>query len=287
MRDPQPQPSQRQQALPDSQQHALVEALKRRLKLEGMTYAQLARQIGLSEASVKRLFSQGRFSLQQLLQCCAALGTDLGSLCQRQQARAIENRELTVAQEKALAADPRLLLIFHLLMQGWSLPDMAREYGFKGAERTLLLAQLDRLTLIELLPGDRVRLRVPRDFRWRTQGPLRRRYGMDVMQEFLSDPFDGERALLRFEVRELSESSLQVIKRKMERLAQEASELAELDAYLPVERKHSAGIALALRPWVFSVAAALKQSGKVVDPGQPASTTAKTRAEKLSQEKRR
>ena len=202
-----------------------------------------------------------------MLQCCTVLGIDLGALCHSQQARAAENRELSVAQEKALAGDPRLLMIFHLLVQGWSLADMGREYGFRGADRTLLLAQLDRLGLIELQANDRIRLRVPRDFRWRTQGPVRRRYGAAVLQEFLLDRFQGERALLRFEVRELSEESLQVIKRKLERLAQEVTELAELDAYLPVERKHSVGVAMAMRPWVFSVASALKAASVERRPG--------------------
>nr|WP_282452960.1 DUF6471 domain-containing protein [Lysobacter sp. CAU 1642] len=238
----------------------MVEALKRRLRQEGLTYAQLGERIGLSEPSVKRLFSRGRFSLQQLLACCSALDIELGALCQSRQARAAELRELSVSQEKALAADPRLLLCFHLLVQGWTLSDMARQYGFRGTDRTLLLARLDQLGLIELLPQDRIRLRVPRDFRWRTQGPVRRRYGAAVLQEFLLDRFQGERALLRFEVRELSEASLQVVRRKMEKLAQEVSELAELDAFLPVERKHSVGVAMALRPWVFSVATALRQA---------------------------
>lgn len=242
----------------DARVRPLVEALKRALKREGLTYARLAERIGLSEASVKRLFSQGRFSLQQVLQICEVLGTDLGELSRGRQARAECVRELSVQQERALAEDPRLLLLFHLLVSGWSLADMAREYGFRGTDRTLLLARLDRLRLIELLPQERIRLQVARDFRWRTQGPVRRRYGAQVLQEFLLDRFAGERSLLSFEVRELSESSIQVIRRKLERLAHDVAELAELDASLPVERKRSVGVATAMRPWVFSLANALK-----------------------------
>lgn len=242
----------------DGRAWPLIDALKRALRREGITYAQLAPQLGLSEASVKRLFSQGRFSLQQVLQVCEVLGTDIGELTRSQQARAEVARELTVAQERALAADPRMLLLFHLLMSGWNLTDIGREYGYRGTDRTLLLTQLDRLGLIELLPQDRIRLRVARDFRWRMQGPIRRRYGVQVLREFLLDRFSGERSLLRFEVRELSESSIQVIRRKLERLAHEVAELAELDAYLPVERKRSVGVAVAMRPWVFSLAQALK-----------------------------
>lgn len=242
----------------DCNPRPLVEALKRTLRLQGITYAQLAPRLGLSEASIKRLFSQGRFSLRQVLQICAVLGVELGELARSSDARAEQPRELSMSQERALADDPRLLLLFHLLCAGWKLPELSREYGFEGSARTLLLARLDRLGLIELLAGDRVRLKVARDFSWRAQGPVRRRYGAQVLQEFMLSRFADERSLLRFEARELSEASIQVIRRKAERLALEVAELAELDAALPESRKRSLGVAVAMRPWVFSLASALK-----------------------------
>lgn len=99
---------------------------------------------------------------------------------------------------------------------------------------------------------------MPRDFAWRSDRPVRRRYGPEVLREFLLDRFRGERALLRFEVRELSEASLHLLRCKLEKLAHEAAELAELDAALPCERRISTGIAVAIRPWVYSLATALK-----------------------------
>lgn len=236
----------------------LIDAMKRGLRREGITYAQLAQRLELSEASIKRLFSRGRFTLHQVLAVCEAIGTDLAELGRSAQNRAEAIRQLSVAQERALAGDPRLLLLFHLLMAGWSLAEIGREYALQGTERTLLLARLDRLGLIELLPRDRLRLRIARDFSWRSNGPVRRRYGAQALREFLLDRFTGERALLRFEVRELSEASIQVIRRKLERVAHEVAELAELDASLPSERKRSVGVAVAMRPWVFSLAEALK-----------------------------
>ena len=51
----------------------LISTLKRVLKTRGVTYADLAERIALSEASVKRLFSQGTFTLERLEQVCAGL----------------------------------------------------------------------------------------------------------------------------------------------------------------------------------------------------------------------
>ena len=162
----------------------LIDAMKRGLRREGITYAQLAQRLQLSEASIKRLFSRGRFTLQQVLAVCEAIGTDLAELGRSAQNRAEAIRQLSVAQERALAGDPRLLLLFHLLMAGWSLADIGREYALQGTERTLLLARLERLGQIELLPRDRVRLRIARDFFWRSNGPVRRRYGAQALREF-------------------------------------------------------------------------------------------------------
>lgn len=244
----------------------LVDALKRAFRREGLTYAMVAARMRLSEASIKRMLSRGRMTLEQLLQLAEIANVDLAELARHAKGGRQAPRQLTIEQERALAADTRLLLLFHLLMAGRSVADIAQEFELRGPECTLLLARLDRLGMIEWLPGDRVRLRIAPDFSWRTDGPIRRRYGPQVVREFLHDRFEGERALLRFEVRELSDASIDVVRRKLQRLATEITELAELDAELPGDRKHSVGVALALRPWVFSVAEALKSKGPPDDP---------------------
>jgi len=103
------------------------------------------------------------------------------------------------------------------------------------------------------------RLKVPRDFQWRAGGPVKRAYGARVMAEFLKGRFDGPLEMLRFEAKELSGESAAVVRRKLERLAAEFNELAEVDASLPARRRTSAAILVALRPWEFSVVNALKK----------------------------
>ena len=243
---------------PTADPSALIDALKRALRRQGLTYAVVAVRMRLSEASIKRMLSRGRLSLAQLLQLAEIAGTDLAELARQAKGGTRLPRRLSIEQERALAADPRLLLLFHLLVSGRSVDEIAGDFELRGTVRTLLLARLDRLGLIELLPSDRVRLRIAQDFAWRSDGPVRRRYGAQVLREFLHDRFDGERTLLRFEVRELSEASIEILRRKLQRLSAEVTELAELDAELPSGRRRSVGVALAMRPWVFSLAEALK-----------------------------
>lgn len=236
----------------------LLRVLKQVLKQRGMRYADLARGLGVSEPTVKRMLSTGRIDLARLERICGLLEIDLHELTRRARGDRERRRHLDLAQEEALADDPRLLLVFHLLCNDWAVDDIRGEFGLDGPGTTLLLAALDRLRLIELLPRDQVRLRVPRGFEWREDGPVRRRHVQAATGEFLRHAFGGRDALLVMEVRELADSSAAVLKRRLGQLAAEFREMAELDAGLPPARRRSVGMLLALRPWVFSLLDSLR-----------------------------
>ena len=59
---------------------ALLEVLKRQLKARGVTYAQVARHLKLSEASVKRMFSQKEFTLSRIDAICEVAGIEFSDL---------------------------------------------------------------------------------------------------------------------------------------------------------------------------------------------------------------
>ena len=52
------------------QVHSLFVALKRELKSNGLTYISVANHLGLTEASVKRMFSREDISLKHLDNIC-------------------------------------------------------------------------------------------------------------------------------------------------------------------------------------------------------------------------
>ena len=235
----------------------LISTLKRVLKTRGVTYADLAERIALSEASVKRLFSQGTFTLERLEQVCAALEIDvfeLAKLARGEQARA---QELTVKQEQALAKDRVLLGVFYLAYNGWQIDDIVAKYEFTRSQVFSLLRKLDGIGVLDLLPGDQVRMKVARNLRLRRRGPIELAYGRAVVGEFLRPEFGQVGGRFRFELRELSDASFEVLKRKLERLADEVHELAELDSMLPSKERQTVGVAVGLRPWTVSMVSGL------------------------------
>ena len=237
----------------------LTRALKRCLKARGMTYAKLARALELSEASVKRLFSAGGFTLKRVEQICRILDIDLFELARLAHSEASAVTELSIAQEHALAENPRLLLVFHLLLSDWRPDEIVAQYHLSRAECVRLMAQLDRLRLIDLLAENAVRLRTARQVNWRRGGPIRRTYQDTVLDEFFGEGFERAGELFRFEAKELSAASREVVRRKLERLVQEFNELADIDSALKPSERDSVGLVIGLRPYVLSLFTRLKR----------------------------
>ena len=99
--------------------YELIDALKRLLKGRGMTYAQLATKIDLSEASVKRMFSQQTMTLARLDEICEALGIGLTELVEHARPEHEPLSALSEEQEEELVSDPRLFLTLYLALNRW------------------------------------------------------------------------------------------------------------------------------------------------------------------------
>jgi len=236
-----------------------VDALKKSLRLRGLTYGALARELRLSEASVKRMFSRGSFTLSRIEQILGVLDLELDEVARMSRGAAAAAGELSLEQEAALAKDERLLSVFWLLQNDWRFGEIVEAFAISRAELTAACARLEKLALIDWRPGDRVRLKVPRDFAWRAGGPVKKVYGRRVMQEFLQGRFEAPLELLRFESRVLSPESAVVLKRRLERLVRDFNEFAEVDSSVPSGRRLGVALLAACRPWEFSVVNALKR----------------------------
>ena len=62
---------------------SLVQVLKAELKRAGITYAALARELGLAESSVKRMLARGDMPLARVDAICRVLKTDFAELARQ------------------------------------------------------------------------------------------------------------------------------------------------------------------------------------------------------------
>jgi len=235
-----------------SQTHQWIDTIKRCLKARRLTYRDVAKALDLSEASVKRLFSEHSFSIQRLEQICRLMDMSFSDLARLNDLKYQERQTtLSASQEAALAEDAILLSYFYLLLKGWRVTRIAQRFALEEPRQIRLLARLDRLGLIELQPGNRVRLLTARRIQWRRDGPVRRLYEREVKQAFLHDSFSENTAHFGFESAELAPESARLIQRRLTRVTRAFDEMAELDVNLEPTGKRGYGLMVALRPWAY------------------------------------
>jgi len=229
----------------------LVTELKRALKDARLTYADVARELGLSTASVKRLFSSGSFSVRRLEQVCRLAGIGVAELAARAEDRAASTTKLTLAQEREIVADPKLFLMTWLVLNRTPFEQIVREYTLTEREVLRYLLRLDRLRVIELLPGNRVKLLVDRRFNWLPDGPVQMYLFERLLAEFFAARFAGPADEFYFHGGEVTEPALQQLRRAIRSAAGECAEVIERDRSVAAQR-HGTAFVLAIRPWNYS-----------------------------------
>ena len=232
-----------------AQTAALIDALKRVLRAKGVTYAKLAKGLKLSEASVKRIFADRSFTLERLDRICELVGIEISDLAKMVTHDTGTPERLSSEQEKELVSDPKLLLVAVHALNHWSLEEIIETYALSKAECIRLLARLDRLQIIDLLPNDKIRVRVARNFAWLPDGPIQQYFHAQVQNDFFRSRFSDTGELMLFTSGMLSRNANAAIQARMKRLSAEFSELHQQDLDLPFSERLGTSLLVALRPW--------------------------------------
>lgn len=240
----------------------LVDAIKRRLRAQGITYLALARRLGLSEPTVKRDLARGDFSLKRLDRICDVLGVTLTELANEPSGAEERVTKLTDSQERALTAEPRLLLITYLLVNRWSLDEITRAIEVTENELIKAVLALDAIGIVRFRPPRGVQLRTARNFSWRKDGPVHGFFLKRVAPDYFASRFDGAGDDFNFVAGSLSAASQTRLKAALNNLTIEFEELARQDARLPVSQRHGCAAILAMRDWRFSEFARYRKTRK-------------------------
>ena len=112
----------------NGQAKRFLECVKRYLKAQGKTYADLANGLNVSEATIKRIFSEENVSLNRMDDICNYLGIQLTDLASMVEQEATLITTLSEEQEKNLVSNPKLLLMLYFLLNGWTVEEILNEY---------------------------------------------------------------------------------------------------------------------------------------------------------------
>jgi transcriptional regulator with XRE-family HTH domain len=238
----------------------LVATLKRRLKIQGMTYRSLAQALGLSEPSVKRMFASRRFSIERMIEISNLLGFTLSELAHEAAVSERRLHTLSEAQERELVSDEKLILVAVCVLNQWEIQDIVSTYKVTEAECVQRLVKLDRLRLIALLPGNRIRLNIARDFDWRAKGPIRMYFQSQGLNDFMKSDFSQDDEVMAFSHAMLTESASAKMQTEIRKLRLKFSELHEESLAAPLAKRRGTGMLLALREWEIGTFTRLRRS---------------------------
>ncbi len=246
----------------------LVDTLKRLLKARGITYADLAGRIDMSEASVKRMFSQKNFTLQRLDEILSASGIGFDELSAAQGSPSLIS-QLTLAQEREIIGDARLLVVAVSAMNHIGFDDIVRLYDLSAAEVTRYLLRLDKIGFLELLPNNRVKLLISRTFGWIPNGPIQGYFRSEAAADYLDSRFDGEHEVMRLVNVMLTRQSSGALLERLKQVADEFSQQHQHETRLPLEQRHAISFIVAARPWVPRAFKALLRQESAAPPSAP------------------
>lgn len=243
-----------------SQSSQLIDTLKRELRRQRITYRAVAGTLNLSEASVKRLFAGRAFTLDRLEQICELLGLSFAELTQLVEKDLERTNRLTEAQEEELVSDIKLLLMAYLLVNHVEFEEIVATYDIDESEGIRLLARLDRMKIIELLPGNRVRLLITPNFDWLPDGPIQQFFERRIQTEFFDSSFNGPGEIRIFLSGMLSRDANAQVLRRIQHLAGEINELVAESRTLPSEQCFGTSLMIAMRPWEVRVFGDLRRA---------------------------
>lgn len=259
-----------------NESRALLAAFKRIARAQGLTYKDIAASLQLSEASIKRLFSQNSLSVERLVQLCGLVQLSVAELAAAAETPPATVHRLSASQEKELVSDPRLLLVTVCTLNHWSMDEIMAVYAFNESECLRHLLRLDKLGLIALLPGNRIRLRVARDFDWLPDGPIEHFFRKQGQAEFLAAPFSGAQECALFFHGMLSRSALAEFRRKLDRLRSDFAELHADSLSAPFDERSGIGVFTAMRAWEPQSFLELRRA----EPSQKHAAAPKSRSKK-------
>lgn len=230
----------------------MLSILRRALRQDGWTARRIAAEFAIGEATAKRWLVGKGLSLERLERLAALVGLTLADLAREAEHPATGlAQELTLAQERALSSDTFLSFLFMTILGGNSPAEIARDFDVPAPAMDQWLAKLERLALIDRLPGGRVRPLVDRTIVWR-KTPMRSLFEERMKPQFLGMDFAAPDAVYASELVKLSARGAAELAEMIEQHRRAVQALAERDREDSVLQRGWYGMLCAMRSFDMS-----------------------------------
>ena len=212
----------------DMEHELLLAALRRRLRAAGLTQTDVAKRLEVGTATVKRWLHGRGLGLRTLSQLCALADTTLTEIAEEAAVRERSSDKLTLAQEKALTSSPDLSTIFFIIITGWPVSEAEEGFGVPADHIAQHVDRLERLALIDRLPGGRLRARLDPAHVWQRE-PMRRHFEQHMKHLFFSRNYGDPDTIFGVETVKLSPVGVARVAESIEQFRAELREIAHTD----------------------------------------------------------
>jgi transcriptional regulator with XRE-family HTH domain len=211
----------------------IMAALKDLLRQRGLQAKDVAAAVGVTERTLARWMAGTGVTLRTLEDLSQVAGvTVLDLLDIVHEGRGPLVSSLTLQQEQELVDNPPCWFLLAHLLYGIPPSEAQQQFEVPEPQMVLALVRLEKMGLITLLPGNRVRLKVSRNLTWRKKGPIaraRENFFKNLLQQV--DFIDGK-YVAETNVARLSAGSLAIVEEKMRALLHDILQLAQADRRL-------------------------------------------------------
>ncbi|MCP1472434.1 transcriptional regulator with XRE-family HTH domain [Sphingobium sp. OAS761] len=257
----------------------VLSELRRELKGRGIRVRQLATELGVAEPTIWRWLRGDGLTLDRLDAVCALADIDLRDLL----GRSVEEEadRFTLAQERVLAADRGLALVFFAILHGAQRLDIEQAFGLPRDRLNSHIERLKRLDLVRVATRGRLRPGVKRTVRWRRGGPLAAAFDRTIKPLFMSMDFGSIDADYVSDIVPLSPAGRTRVHALFETLREDIQLIGEQERAAGLEGRDWSGLLMMVRPFDIGemtaewAGAAAADAGLFPDDGNARSRDAK------------
>ncbi len=162
-----------------------LSALRDVLKAKDITYAHLAKKIGVSEVTIKRWLTGHGISVKNIFEICSVIGVSFFDVVAHAQHDEEVDYVLNLEQEKSFAKAPGLFGFLKQLHSGEKPTTLAKVWNLNSKELFKILRKLEQLDVLEIFEDNKVRLKTRGNIRYSHQGPLAKAILRPQISQFL------------------------------------------------------------------------------------------------------
>jgi DNA-binding Xre family transcriptional regulator len=238
---------------------SLLAELKKQLKKQSITYKKLAAELDLTESTIKQMFASENMSLKRMDAICDILNIDISDLVSFNEAAEDKIELLTIEQEKILVGEIKLLLVAYCVVNSWTFDDIIERYDMSEPECIAQLTKLDKMRLIELLPGNRIKPLIANNFNWQPDGPIEHFFRTQVQNAFFDDNFGEDGCLRLVKNGDISLAARNTIAERLKTIGHAFDDTLREERKIGSSARQGTTMVLAIRNWQFSAFLALER----------------------------